>query len=88
MSKDSYFASFEDVILAYQQNKIPLHTFVWVRSNTPVSELGLNESDIVLNTNQVSVSPYTQIKKTESGEVLSVYIRTTPGRILLNESFK
>ena len=85
---NSYFASFEDVILAYQQNKILLHTFVWVRSNTSVSELDLNQSDIAVNANQVSISPYTQIKKTESGEIISTYIRTTPGRILLNESFK
>ena len=29
-SSNNYFADFEDVLLAYQQLEIELHTFVWV----------------------------------------------------------
>ena len=33
-------------------------------------------------------SPYLQVKKDIDGNVLAQYIRTTPGRILLNDAFQ
>ena len=35
---DSYFSDFKDVVLAYQQEQINLHTFVWVRYNEQVED--------------------------------------------------
>jgi DNA-directed RNA polymerase subunit beta' len=83
-----YFSSFEDVVMAYQQSELNLHTFVWVKYETeidPPSEEFFEKKvgDIVHLT-----SPYLQIKKDEDGNIITQYIRTTPGRILLNESFK
>ena len=90
---ERYFYSFEDVLTAYRQSVITLHTFVWVRIN----------NDVVLDTNLSSenklaktllpdrilyLSSEFQIKKDLDGNVLGKYLRTTPGRILLNNSFK
>ena len=84
----SYFASFNDVILAYQQAEVALHTFVWVRSNNLLNP-PLNEGiETSLQGISYTVSPHTLVKKSENGEILSTYIRTTPGRILLNDAFK
>jgi len=84
---DYYFASFEDVILAYQQGELLLHTFVWVKYDGLVEDSIFDAKETKVGNINISISPYSQIKKTENGDVLSKYIRTTPGRILLNESF-
>ena len=83
-----YFANFEDAIIAYQQGQIDLHTFVWVRFPGLID---LPSTDIVKKTIgniTLSFSPYALVKEEQNGTILSKYIRTTPGRILLNEAFK
>ncbi len=84
----SYFANFDDVILAYQQGEIRLHTFVWVRHTDNLNQFYLDETEVQIDDTHYCISPYKRVKKTPAGEILSTYIRTTPGRILLNESFK
>lgn len=89
---NSYFYSFADVIRAYKQSVLSLHTFVWVRYNEPnviMSKLIENHRFIEKKTpNQlVLLSPDMQIKKDLQGNIMQVYIKTTPGRILLNQSF-
>ena len=84
---NSYFASFDDALLAYRQGEIFLHTFVWVRCNNNIDLVDSEVCEHQVGDRRYDISAYTKIKKTESGEILSTYIRTTPGRILLNESF-
>ena len=83
-----YFADFEDVILAYQQGEISLHTFVWVRYKDYVDQPAFENSQTQVQDNVYHISPYSRTKKTVDGQLLSNFIRTTPGRILLNESFR
>ena len=93
---EHYFSSFDDAVMAYQQSELNLHTFVWVKCDngldpfvTPLEILPechffeKKIGEIVHLT-----SPYLQITKAVDGTTLTRYIRTTPGRILLNESFK
>ena len=86
--KDYYFANFEDVINAYQQREISLHTFVWVRHKSAVKQPEFESQTNLIKNIRVHISPYTNVKLTSENEILYQYIRTTPGRILLNESFK
>ena len=86
--KNLYFANFADAVLAYQQGEIYLHTFVWVRCLDSVNQPTVDDKEIQVGNTKFLITPYQQIKKNEQGEILSKYIRTTPGRILLNESFK
>tara|TARA_B100000683_G_scaffold258561_1_gene281412 strand:- start:3189 stop:5045 length:1857 start_codon:yes stop_codon:yes gene_type:complete len=92
-SKDQYFYSFDDVVAAYKQSILNLHTFVWVRTDIDNIEhkhlfentkfLEKKVGDRIFN-----LTPEMQIKKNLAGEILQMYIKTTPGRILLNQSFE
>ena len=90
---DQYFYDFDDVIRAYKQSALNLHTFVWVRFNgIETEQLALIENskfvERQVNDRILCLSPEVQIKKTLEGEILQTYIKTTPGRILLNQSFE
>jgi len=85
---DCYFANFNEVILAYHQGEISLHTFIWVRYMDSLQHSDLVGPETQIGDKKYSISPYLKIKKTVEGEIVSKYIRTTPGRILLNEAFK
>ena len=86
-SKNYYFSSFEDTLMAYQQKQISLHTFVWVKFDGVVYQPPSNSFEHVIGQTSISISPYEILKKDQDGSLMSKYIRTTPGRILLNESF-
>lgn len=90
--ENSYFSNFEDVILAYQQEKIMLHSFVWVRYDGEIDHSFVEKNTTLYknenNKFKYAVSSYKKIKKDANDNIISTYIRTTPGRILLNQSFK
>jgi DNA-directed RNA polymerase subunit beta' len=67
---NQYFNSFQDVILAYDQKKINLHSPIWVISKVFELEDEINE--------KINIQP---IKGSNNK-----YIRTTAGRIILNSS--
>ncbi len=85
---EPYFSDFKDVILAYQQAQIDLHTFVWVRFNGKVEdEQKQHFKEINTENYTVQISNNVQIKQNLIEDSFTKYIRTTPGRILLNEIF-
>tara|TARA_B100000787_G_scaffold84883_1_gene62561 strand:+ start:2887 stop:4749 length:1863 start_codon:yes stop_codon:yes gene_type:complete len=85
---EPYFSDFKDVILAYQQAQIDLHTFVWVRFNGKVEdEQKQHFKEINTENYTVQISNNVQIKQSLIEDSFTKYIRTTPGRILLNEIF-
>jgi DNA-directed RNA polymerase subunit beta' len=91
--KNQYFYSFDDVIVAYKQNVLNLHTFVWVRLNSEeYDKINLSaDFDFVekkINDRILCLAPEMQMKKNVDGSIEQVYIKTTPGRILLNQSFE
>ena len=88
--KDQYFYSFDDVMKAYQQSLISLHTFVWVRY-TDVLDTEFDKSRFVTKKfeNQILyLSEEMQIKTDLQGNTITKYLKTSPGRILLNNSFE
>ena len=85
---EPYFSDFKDVILAYQQAQIDLHTFVWVRFHGKVEdEQKQLFKKVVMENYTVQISNNVQIKESLIDDSFTKYIRTTPGRILLNEIF-
>jgi DNA-directed RNA polymerase subunit beta' len=91
-AKEQYFSSFNDVIIAYKQALLKLHTFVWVRYNfihkneaTLLSDLSQAKR---FNDRPIYLSSELQLKTDLEGNILTKYIRTTAGRILLNQSFE
>ena len=80
-----YFADLNDVILAYNQKQIEIHSIIWIRSQeenlsltTPIKILELPTDTIIEYYND------RQIRKTKNGEIIVQYLKTTTGRALLN----
>ena len=81
-----YFSNLEDVLLAYNSNKIPLHSYIWVRFDGVVdSDNNLIEIQKQDDKSELHIFDDRIIKKKETGEILVQYLLTTPGRILLNK---
>lgn len=86
-----YFSNLDDVLKAYDQSKVDLHAYIWVRFDGVLKD---NNSNFLLshktNVNGTSMEIFKnkKIKKNSKGEVLVQYIHTTPGRILLNKTIQ
>ena len=81
-----YFSNFDDVLLAYNQGLLKLHTFVWARCS---NEYDINTESRFIK--KIKVANYIidvydnlQIYLSENNEVITKYLRTTPGRIIFN----
>jgi DNA-directed RNA polymerase subunit beta' len=85
LGSNHYFANLEDVILAYHQNKLEIHTSIWIRSNTQHSQIMNPHKKIVLADNSI-IEYYEnlQIRKDSNGTVITQYLQTTTGRVILN----
>ena len=85
LGSNHYFADLTDLILAYNQNKVEIHSEIWVRIKEEDSAQGNLLKTIYLD-DETSIEYYQdrQIRKTKGGEVLVQYIRTTTGRTILN----
>ena len=80
-----YFSDLEDVILAYNQNQLEIHSSIWVRHLSNSTD----KKDIfkLQKLNDGSVIEYSenlQIRKTVEDEKIVQYIKTTTGRVIFN----
>ena len=80
-----YFSTLNDVILAYNQNKIEIHSSIWVRYNDKNIKLD-NPKKLIQLKDQTTIEYYDewQIRKNKQGEILVQYLKTTTGRVILN----
>ena len=85
LGSNHYFADLDDVILAYNQNKIEIHTVIWVRLKDQDYSHLKQQKQVVLSDNSV-IEQYEnlQIRKDVNGEVIAQYLQTTTGRVILN----
>ena len=80
-----YFANLNDVLLAYNQNKIEIHTSIWIRyQNTNQEPPNLIKITKLIDGSKIYYYENIQIRKTKNDEVIVQYIKTTTGRVLLN----
>ena len=89
---DRYFANLEDAVRAYDRSELNIHSFIWVRYD------GLMESDDAetepletIDTGDGTITrlyKYRRVRETSTGELLSQYIYTTPGRIIYNKTIQ
>ncbi len=86
--KEQYFSDFNDALLAYQQGIINLHTFIWVRVSESIEYKVAKTFEKRIGNYTYLISNDSQIKKDNDGNILTQFIKTTPGRILLNQSFQ
>jgi DNA-directed RNA polymerase subunit beta' len=80
-----YFANLEDVILAYNQNEIEIHSSIWVRyknenqsNSNLIKKFELNDNTIIEYYENL------QIRKSKDGNIIVQYLKTTTGRAILN----
>jgi DNA-directed RNA polymerase subunit beta' len=85
LGSSHYFANLEDVLLAYNQNKIEIHSSIWVRYKDKTPNLSDLIKKITLN-DGTSIEYYEnlQLRKDSDGEIIVQYLQTTTGRVILN----
>ncbi|MEB3231021.1 MAG: DNA-directed RNA polymerase subunit gamma [Leptolyngbyaceae bacterium] len=85
-----YFSNMDDAITAYQQQLVDLHAHVWVRFDGPVETAEPDDTPIeeprVEQGIVTKVYKWRRVREDESGNIVSQYIKTTPGRIIFNKT--
>ena len=85
LGSNHYFSNLDDVILAYNQDQIELHTTIWVRYNDPVEDFGPLIKKLVLkDKSYIEYYENLQIRKDINDNVIVQYIQTTTGRVIFN----
>ena len=85
LGSNHYFADLNDIILAYNQNKIELHSTIWLRLTKKQKPTDVLLKTVNLHDNTIIEYYETeQIRKSKDGEILAQYIKTTTGRAILN----
>lgn len=85
LGSNHYFSDLNDVILAYNQGQIEIHTAIWVRSKNKISKpLNFLKSVKLKDQSYIEYYDNIQIRKDKNGEILVQYLQTTTGRVLLN----
>ena len=80
-----YFADLEDVLLAYRQEQIDLHSLIWIRYNKQVSDFTSCLKKIELKDRTcIEYYEHLQIRKDSTGKILVQYLQTTAGRVIFN----
>jgi DNA-directed RNA polymerase subunit beta' len=85
-----YFASMEDAIMAFEQGLVGLHAKVWLRFDGPVEsdepETAAPERIESEDGTVTEVFENRRVRLDQEGNVISQYVRTTPGRIIYNKA--
>ena len=89
LGSNHYFADLDDVILAYNQSKIELHSSIWIRAKDNNQLKSKLRKQVKLNDNTI-IEYYDnlQIRKDENGEIIVQYLQTTTGRVILNDTIQ
>jgi len=83
-----YFASLDDAIMAYEQQSVDLHAFVWVRFDGIV-ESTLEEFE-PLQVDKASDGTVTKLyserrRREDADEMIAQFIRTTQGGLFITK---
>lgn len=90
-----FFASMDDAVIAYEQEQVDLHAYVWVRFDGEVETADSDDEvleeaiDQDASGNVRSIMrryKYRRVRTDGDGNLLSQYVYTTPGRVILNKA--
>ena len=85
LGANHYFADLNDVILAYNQDQIEIHTSIWVRYEYTISKPSNFIKKIKLkDESYIEYYENIQIRKDKNNKIIVQYLQTTTGRVLLN----
>jgi DNA-directed RNA polymerase subunit beta' len=87
-----YFANFDDVLKAYSQGFLDLHSSIWVRYDGEVvgekPDAEIVKSESLEDGSVVKYYRERRVRETAGGEFISQFICTTPGRIIYNQTIE
>ena len=87
-----YFANFNDVVMAYEQKEIDIHSSVWVRFEGLIEGQGEEKDSeepkvtVLEDGTKVKEFPFRRIREDAEGGLISQYVKTTPGRVIFNQA--
>ena len=87
-----YFANFNDIVMAYHQGEIDIHAYVWVRFEGMLEGQGEEKENeepkvtVSEDGTKVKEFEFRRIREDAEGELISQYIKTTPGRVIFNQA--
>ncbi len=85
LGANHYFADLEDVLLAYNQEQIELHSLIWVRYNKNLENSTSRVKKLYLSDNSyIEYFENIQIRKDKKKSIIVQYLRTTTGRVIFN----
>lgn len=87
-----YFGSMEDALKAFEQEQLDLHAKVWIRYTGEV-ETAEPDNEVLRQEEQPDgsvIKHYREkfIRESATGEQLTQFIKTTPGRIIYNKTIQ
>ena len=84
----TYYASLDDAVMAYEQHQVDLHAKVWVRFDGEVDNPEPDTKPVKVDTGEDGTRTVLyrerRVREDAHGQLISQYIRTTPGRIIYN----
>jgi len=87
-----YFSNLEDVVRAYEQREVDLHAYVWVRYQGTIRTEKPDEEVLESKSNEdgtiTKLYRERRVREDEAGNVISQFVRTTPGRIIYNQTIR
>lgn len=84
-----YFASMDDAVMAFEQGIVDLHAKVWLRFDGSVESdqpSALEKEESAADGTKTEIYSDRRVRLDGSGQVISQYIKTTPGRIIYNKA--
>ena len=85
LGSNHYFVNLEDVLLAYKQDQIEIHSSIWIRYNIKnCKNFDLIKKTKLQDNSFIEYYKDKQIRKTNDGDIIIQYLKTTTGRVILN----
>jgi DNA-directed RNA polymerase subunit beta' len=85
-----YFSSLDDAIMAYEQKQVHIHAKVWVRFDGLVDsdDDGVEKVEKLSDGTRLITNNNIRRREDSDGEIISQFVRTTPGRIIYNKAIQ
>jgi DNA-directed RNA polymerase subunit beta' len=87
LGANHYFTNLDDVLLAYNQDQIELHTLIWVRYNDELIEpVNFVKKVRLKDGSYIECYENMQIRKDANDNQIVQYLQTTTGRVIFNHT--
>lgn len=87
-----YYASLDDVIMAFQQDQVDLHAYIYVRFDGEVESDQPDKEPLSVTENsdgtRTLMYKTRRIREDAQGNLISQYVHTTPGRVIYNKAIQ